>query len=83
MSMQYLSTGSEASGVGDATLSMEVVSPYGTQSVVLRSEASDSYDAVAMLTVGESVQVIGVADGFFYVQLDDECVGCLASDELR
>lgn len=83
MSMQYLATGSAASGVGDATLSMEVVSPYGTQSVVLRSEASDSYDAVAMLTVGESVQVIGVADGFYYVQLDDECVGCLASDELR
>ena len=78
-----LATGSAASGVGDATLSMEVVSPYGTQSVVLRSEASDSYDAVAMLTVGESVQVIGVADGFYYVQLDDECVGCLASDELR
>ena len=83
MSMQYLATGSAASGVGDATLCMEVVSPYGTQSVVLRSEASDSYDAVAMLTVGESVQVIGVADGFYYVQLDDECVGCLASDELR
>ena len=83
MSMQYLSTGSEASGVGDATLSMEVVSPYGTQSVVLRSEASDSYDAVAMLTVGESVRVIGVADGFYYVQLDEECVGCLASDELK
>ena len=83
MSMQYLATGSAASGVGDATLSMEVVSPYGTQSVVLRSEASDSYDAVAMLTVGESVRVIGVADGFYYVQLDEECGGCLASDELK
>ena len=83
MSMQYLATGSAASGVGDATLCMEVVSPYGTQSVVLRSEASDSYDAVAMLTVGERVQVIGVADGFYYVQMDEECVGCLASDELK
>ena len=67
----------------DATRDMEVVSPYGTQSVVLRSEASDSYDAVAMLAVGESVRVIGVADGFYYVQLDEECVGCLASDELK
>ena len=51
--------------------------------MVLRSEASDSYDAVAMLAVGASVQVIGVADGFYYVQLDGECVGCLASDELK
>ena len=81
MSSQYLA--GEAAGVIDATRSMEVVSPYGTQSVVLRSEASDSYDAVAMLAVGASVQVIGVADGFYYVQLDGECVGCLASDELK
>ena len=73
MSSQYLA--GEAAGVIDATRSMEVVSPYGTQSVVLRSEASDSYDAVAMLAVGASVQVIGVADGFYYVQLDGECVG--------
>ena len=81
MSSQYLA--GEAAGVIDATRSMEVVSPYGTQSVVLRSEASDSYDAVAMLAVGASVQVIGVADGFYYVQLDGEYVGCLASDELK
>ena len=81
MSSQYLA--GEAAGVIDATRSMEVVSPYGTQSVVLRSEASDSYDAVAMLAVGASVQVIGVADGFYYVQLDGECVVCLASDELK
>lgn len=81
MSSQYLA--GEAAGVIDATRSMEVVSPYGTQSVVLRSEASDSYDAVAMLAVGASVQVIGVADGFYYVQLDGKCVGCLASDELK
>ena len=81
MSSQYLA--GEAAGVIDATRSMEVVSPYGTQSVVLRSEASDSYDAVAMLAVGASVQVIGVSDGFYYVPLDGECVGCLASDELK
>ena len=81
MSSQYLA--GEAAGVIDATRSMEVVSPYGTQSVVLRSEASDSYDAVAMLAVGASVQGIGVADGFYSVQLDGECVGCLASDELK
>ena len=79
MSSQYLSQEAAL----DATREMEVVSPYGTQSVVLRSEASDSYEAVAMLTVGESVRVIGVADGFYYVQLDEECVGCLASDELK
>lgn len=79
MASQYLAQDAAI----DATREMEVVSPYGTQSVVLRSEASDSYDAVAMLTVGESVRVIGVADGFYYVQLDEECVGCLASDELK
>ena len=79
MASQYLSQEAAL----DATREMEVVSPYGTQSVVLRSEASDSYDAVAMLTVGERVQVIGVADGVYYVQLDEECVGCLASDELK
>lgn len=83
MASDYLATGDAASGVGDATFDMQVTSPYGTQSVVLRSKASDSYDAVAMLTVGESVRVIGVSGDFYYVQLDDECVGCLANDELE
>ena len=83
MSMQYLPTGGAASGVGDATLCMKAVPPSGPQPAVLRTEPSAPHAPVAMLTVGESVQVIGVADGFYYVQLDDECVGCLASDELR
>ena len=83
MASRYLATGSAAANVRDAAPDMQVVSPYGTQSVVLRSEASDSYDAVAMLTVGESVRVIGVSGDFYYVQLDDECVGCLAGDELK
>ena len=81
MMSDYLSTNGE--GVVDATFDMEVVSPYGTQSVVLRSKPSDSFDAVAMLEVGEAVRVIGVSGNFYYVQMDDDSVGCLDSSELR
>ena len=72
----------EAAGVIDATRSMEVVSPYGTQSVVLRSEASDSYDAVAMLRVGETVRVLGDSGEYYFVMTQSEAVGCLCSNEL-
>lgn len=81
MMSDYLSTDGE--GVIDATFDMEVVSPYGTQSVVLRSKPSDSFDAVAMLEVGEAVRVIGVSGNFYYVQMDDDSVGCLDSSELH
>lgn len=81
MMSSYLSA--DASGVVDGTYEKDVVSPYGTQSVVLRSRPSDSYDAVAMLAVGDSVTVIGVSGSYYYVQLGDSSVGCLSSDELR
>ena len=83
MVSDYLATGSDMDGVIDATYDREVVSPYGTQSVVLRSKPSDSYDAVAMLTVGEAVRVIGVSGDFYYVRMSDDSVGCLSSDELN
>ena len=92
MMSDYLSTDGEgvmyaalenSGGVIDATFDMEVVSPYGTQSVVLRSKPSDSFDAVAMLEVGEAVRVIGVSGNFYYVQMDDDSVGCLDSSELH
>lgn len=83
MKRAYLATGSEMDGVLDATLDMEVVSPYGTPSVVLRDAPSDSYDALAMLAVGDAVRVIGVSGEFYYVQLEDDTVGCLDSDELK
>lgn len=79
MMTQYLKSGSSV----DARESRRVVSPYGTQSVVLRDRPSNSYDAVTMLTVGESVTVIGVSGSFCYVQTGDSSVGCLASDELE
>ena len=63
-------------------VSMEVISPYGTQSVVLRDRPSDSYDAVAMLTVGETVRVLGTFGGYYYVRTQSDCVGCLSGDEL-
>ena len=83
MMSDYLATGSAMESVIDATYDMRVVSPYGTQSVVLRSRPSDSYDAVAMLAVGEAVRVIGVSGDFYYVRIDNDAVGCLSSDELK
>ena len=67
----------------DATYAAQVVSPYGTQSVVLRDRPSNSYDAVAMLMVGDSVLVIGEMNEFKYVQTGNGCVGCLLGNELR
>ena len=80
MMTQYLSR--DGSGVRDGTYDKRVVSPYGTQSVVLRDRPSDSYDAVAMLTVGETVRVLGTSGGYYYVRTQSDCVGCLSGDEL-
>jgi len=61
-----------------------VLSPYGTQSVVLRDVPSDSYDAVAMLMVGQEVMAVGMTDQFYFVVLEDDLgFGWLASDELE
>ncbi len=79
MMTQYL----KPSSAVDARESRTVVSPYGTQSVVLRDRPSNSYDAVAMLMVGETVTVIGVSGDFCFVQLGDSSVGCLLGSELK
>lgn len=81
MMTQYLSAG--GAGVTDGTYDRQVVSPYGTQSVVLRDRPSDSYDAVAMLTVGETVRVLGTSGDYCYVRAQDASVGCLSGDELE
>lgn len=81
MMTQYLSA--DGAGVKDATYDRRVVSPYGTQSVVLRNQPSNSYDAVTMLMVGETVTVIGVSGDFCFVQTGDSSVGCLAGNELK
>lgn len=81
MMTAYLSA--DASGVTDATLYMEVTSPYGTQSIIVRSEPSNSYDAVAALVVGDSVRVIGTAGSYYYVLLSDQSVGCLSTSEVK
>lgn len=73
----------KGSSAVDARESRQVVSPYGTQSVVLRDRPSNSYDAVAMLMVGETVTVIGVSGDFCFVQMGDSSVGCLLSSELK
>ena len=83
MKSDYLTAGAAMDGVLDATYDMKVVSPYGTRSVVLRSKPSDSFDAVAVLEVGEAVRVIGVSGDFYYVRSDDDEIGCLAGDELK
>ncbi len=81
MMSSYLSE--DGAGVVNGTYEKDVASPYGTQSVVLRNRPSDSYDAVTMLAVGDSVTVIGVSGDYYYVQLEDSSVGCLSSDELK
>ena len=83
MMSSFLETDSAMDLVTDATYDMRVVSPYGTQSVVLRSRPSDSYDAVAMLEVGDEVRVIGVSGDFYYVRVNNDAVGCLSDDELN
>lgn len=79
MMMEYLSDSSAV----DARESRRVASPYGTPSVVLRDKPSNSYGAVMMLPVGESVTVIGVSGDFCYVLAADGSVGCLLSGELK
>jgi len=79
MMTSYLKPGSRV----DATEQRTVVSPYGTQSVVLRDRPSNSYDAVAMLMVGDMVTVVGSSGDFRYVITSEGCAGCLAGSELK
>jgi len=72
-----------SSSAVDATKARRVVSPYGTPSVVLRNRPSNSYDAVCMLAVGDTVTQIGVSGDFCYVMAADGTVGCLLSSELK
>ena len=65
MMTRYLAE--DASAVQDMTKEMQVVSPYGTQSVVVRNTPSNSYDAVAMVEVGDEVRVIGTKGDYYYV----------------
>jgi len=67
----------------DATVRRRVVSPYGTQSVVLRDRPSNSYDAVMMLQVGDTVTQIGVSGDFCFVVAGDDSAGCLHVSELK
>ena len=79
MMTRYLAE--DASAVQDMTKEMQVVSPYGTQSVVVRNTPSNSYDAVAMAEVGDEVRVIGTKGDYYYVLLGDGSVGCLSTSE--
>ena len=79
MMSEYL----RGSSAVDARTNKTVVSPYGTQSVVLRDRPSNSYYAVMMLPVGTGVTVIGVSGDFCYVLAADGSVGCLLSGELK
>ena len=79
MMKEYLSGSSKV----DATRRCEVASPYGTPSVVLRDRPSNSYNAVCMLAVGDTVTQIGVSGDFCYVMTEDSTVGCLLASELK
>ena len=79
MMTEYLKSDSAV----DARENRTVISPYGTPSVVLRDRPSNSYGAVMMLPVGETVTVIGVSGDFCYVLAADGSAGCLLSGELK
>lgn len=79
MPLEALSSGVKR----DETLTASVVSPYGTPSVVLRDRPSDSYNAVAMVTVGSQVRVLGTSGKFVFVTLNNGTEGCLSSQEIR
>lgn len=79
MMKDYLSGSSRV----DATRRCKVISPYGTPSVVLRDRPSNSYSAVCMLVVGDTVTQIGVSGDFCYVMTEDSTVGCLLASELK
>ena len=66
-----------------APRAVTVVSPYGTQSVVLRNAPSNSYDAVAMLRVGQGIALIGTSGSYCFVLLEDGGMGWLAEDEVK
>jgi hypothetical protein len=61
----------------------KVISPYGTQSVVLRDAPSDSYHPVALLMVGEEITAVGVQGEFVYVLLKDGGMGWLEANEVE
>lgn len=83
MMNDYLATGDAMDGVKDETYAARAVSPYGTQSIVLRDRPSDSFEAVAVLEDGEDVRVIGASGDFYFVRMRDGSVGCLADDEVK
>ncbi len=76
-----------ASSIGDAvqneTYGANVVSPYGTPAVVLRSSASDSYEAVAVLPAGTAVTVLGSHRGYLFVRTGTGQYGFLAANEIQ
>ena len=66
----------------DESISAQVYSPYGTETVVLRSAPSDSCSAVSILRAGEKVRVLGVFGRFRFVKAQAGS-GFLSSDEMN
>ncbi len=60
----------------------KVVSPYGTETVVLRSSPSNSYKTVSIIQAGASVQTLGVFNGFVLVRIGDVS-GFLSKNEIE
>ena len=52
----------------DETRNAKVLSPYGTETIVLRSTPSDSCSTVGILRTGETVRLLGCFGGFWYVR---------------
>ncbi len=66
----------------DETRNVRVLSPYGTETIVLRSAPSGSCSMVGILRTGEPVRLLGQFGGFRYVR-SSAGTGFLSSEEIK
>ena len=66
----------------DETRDARVLSPYGTETIVLRSAPSGSCSTVGILRTGEKVCLLGQFGGFRYVR-SPAGAGFLSSEEIK
>ena len=69
------------SAQADDTYMASVVSPYGTPSVLVRSQPSNSYEPMGALTVGTQVRIVGESGNFVFILYNGK-LGCLEKNEV-
>ena len=50
------------------TQTAQALSPYGTETLILRDKPSDSCSTIGVLRAGETVRILGSFNGFCFVQ---------------